>query len=105
MNFHHPATLLNFEQFDDVFSNELNNTRPLFDMLVENGKADIYQAIIGMTVFSAGHFDHKIKAMFAIFDLDETGEMNRSELSTFIKSGIFGLCKLCEMPRPSFSGI
>jgi hypothetical protein len=38
----HPNVQLSFEQFDDVFANELNNTKPLFDILIENGKVDIY---------------------------------------------------------------
>ena len=29
----HPITKLSFEKFDDVFCNELNNTKPLFQIL------------------------------------------------------------------------
>jgi hypothetical protein len=48
----YPETRLDVNQFDDVFCNLLNNTKPVFDLMQEEGKVDIYQVFIAMAVFS-----------------------------------------------------
>ena len=96
---------LDREQFDDVFCNMLNNTRPFFDILQEDGRVDIYQAFIAMAVFSDGHFDDKIKCIFCFFDLSGDGDLDRKELSVFVQSSIVGLCKMTGLPAPSVMGI
>jgi hypothetical protein len=83
-----PKTKLDRSEFDDVFCSMLNNTTPFFDILEEEGKADIYQAFITMAVFTEGHFDDKIKCIFSFFDLDGNGDLERKELSVFIISSI-----------------
>jgi len=71
----------------------------------DDGKVDIYQVFIAMAVFSAGNFDDKIKSLFCVFDLDGNGDIERKELSCFIMSGVFGLCKMTGLPQPSTMGI
>ena len=39
---YHPTVQLSFEQFDEIFCAMLNNTRPFYDILQEEGKVDIY---------------------------------------------------------------
>ena len=96
---------LDHSQFDDVFCTMLNNTMPIFNLLAEDGRVDIYQAFIAMTVFADGHFDDKIKAIFSFFDLSGDGDLDRKELSVFVQSSIVGLCKMTGLPAPSVMGI
>jgi len=100
-----PETRLNSSQFDDVFCAMLNNTRPTFDLLAEEGYVDIHQAFISMAVFADGHFDDKIKSIFCFFDLSGDGDLDRKELSIFVQSSIVGLCKTTGLPPPSVMGI
>jgi Ca2+-binding EF-hand superfamily protein len=103
----HPETKLTEETFDDIFCSELNNTKPAFDVLKdsETGLLNIFEAVITMAVFAPGHFDLKIRAIFSVFDLDGSGEIDRGELSAFIQASCNGLCKICSLPRPSSLGI
>lgn len=54
-----------------------------------------------MVIFANGDYTDKIEATFAVFDLDNSKEIDRKELSMFIRSTIFGLCKLCGIPKPT----
>lgn len=49
---------------------------------------------MGMTLFSVGDFDDKLRTLFSAFDLDNSGEIDRKELSTFITDAIYCLCKV-----------
>jgi Ca2+-binding EF-hand superfamily protein len=51
-------------------------------------------------MFSKGEFDRKIRGIFKAFDLDDNGVIDRKEFLTFLFTGIFGLCKLVNIPLP-----
>jgi Ca2+-binding EF-hand superfamily protein len=72
---------------------------------LEGGLVDIYESFIALTIFSQGHFDDKIRAVFVVFDIDGGGSIDRKELSKFLLASIVGICKLLGLPSPSFLGI
>lgn len=49
----------------------------------------------------AAEYDERLVLIFGSFDIDNGGELDRKELSIFITSAIFGLCKVCGIPLPS----
>ena len=95
-----PNNDLNREEFDDVFSPILNDSDIFFDKLVQNNKADFYEALASMTMFSKGEFNTKIKSLYQIYDTDGSGEIDREELKVFLSSGILGLWKILGIPVP-----
>ena len=40
----------------------------------------MYEAFVGMTVFSDGDFDIKLNGLFQSFDVDNGGSIDRAEL-------------------------
>ena len=71
----------------------------------EGSYVDVHAAFVTMVVFSKGHFDDKLQALFTVFDIDGNGGIERSELSLFIKASVIGLCKMTGLPTPSPMGI
>ena len=65
-----------------------------------NGTASILEAFVALALFSKGEFDRKIKGIFQAFDMDESGYIDKKELLTFLYNGIYGLCKLVNLPLP-----
>ena len=65
----------------------------------------MYECFVAMTVFSNGDFDLKLKGLFRSFDTDDGGTIDWSELLTFLKAAIQGLCKLLKLPVPSLGQI
>ena len=92
-NYLHLQTL-NWDEFDEIFSPLLNNTLPIFEILEENQAVSVREALVGMTLFSVGDFDDKLRTLFSAFDLDNSGEIDRKELGTFITDAIYCLCKV-----------
>ena len=95
-----PNNELTRDEFDDVFSPILNDTEVYFNKLVQDDKADFFEALAAMTMFSKGEFNTKINSLYQIYDADGSGEIDRDELKTFLRSGILGLCKLLCIPIP-----
>ena len=65
------------EEFDDVFSPILNDTSKCYTKLQKDGRVDIYEAFVAMTVFSNGDYDFKLLGMFKSFDVDNGGTIDR----------------------------
>ena len=95
-----PESKLNKDDFDDIFSPVLNDTEVFFEKYEIGGFADFYEAYTAMTMFSKGEFNTKIKSLYKIYDIDESGEIDREELKIFLKSGILGLCRLLKISIP-----
>ena len=48
--------------------------------LNKDDKADFYEALAAMTMFSKGEFNTKILSLYKIYDVDGSGEIDRDEL-------------------------
>lgn len=68
--------------------------------LNKDEKADFYEALAAMAMFSKGEFNTKIRFLYQMYDDDGSGEIDRDELKVFLSSGVLGLCKLLDIPVP-----
>ena len=91
---------MNKVEFDEIFSPILNDTTGCFNKLQKEGLVEIYEAFVGMTVFSEGEFDLKLLGMYRSFDVDNGGTIDRKEMLSFLFAAIFGLCKLLDLEPP-----
>jgi len=92
---YYPRTELTIEEFDDVFSPILNNTKGVFAKLIQaDDTVNIYEAFVNFTVFSNGKFDIKLRGLFGSFDVDQGGSIDLKEFMAFVSAAIYGLCKL-----------
>lgn len=102
----YPRKQLKQEEFDEIFSPILNNIGNVFNRLKKDGDVvDMYEAFVGMTVFSKGDFDKKLLGLFRSFDVDNGGTIDRQELLMFMYSAIYGLCKLLQLESPSRTAV
>ena len=98
---YYPILKLNYDQFNDVYCNTINDTKKAFDKLKDvTGYVNMMEAFVAMTSFSDGHFDLKLRGLFKSFDIDDGGTIDRNELQTFLFSAIKGLCKLLDLTVP-----
>ena len=67
---------------------------------------NIYELLISLVVFEThSEFEEKVLTIFKAFDIDGGGELDRRELTKFLKCGIVGLCKMIKLKKPSVLGI
>ena len=101
---YYPLSKLNYDQFNEIYCNTINDTKKAFDKLKDGtddkAKVNMYEAFVAMTCFSDGHFDLKLIGLFKSFDIDDGGTIDRNELQTFLFSAIKGLCKLLDLTVP-----
>lgn len=95
-----PESKLTKEEFDDIFSPILNDTEVFYHRFEVYDRADFYEALNAMTMFSKGEFNTKIKSLYNIYDVDGSGEIDKDELKVFLKSGILGLCRMLSLSIP-----
>jgi len=60
----------------------------------DQGTADFFEAFVALTIFAKGEFEKKLQGLFYAYDIDQSGGIDRKEMTTFVHSGVFGLCKL-----------
>ena len=95
---YYPRTELTLEEFDDIFSPIINNTKAVHAKLKQaDDTVNMYEAFVNFTVFSNGKFDVKLRGLFGSFDVDSGGSIDLKEFMSFLSAAIYGLCKLLDI--------
>lgn len=98
-----PRDQMCWERFDLIMSPMLNNPLPLFNLLQDSVQmVNFYEAFIIMVLFcKEADYEERLQLVFNSFDVDGGGALDRRELSHFINSAIYGLCKIVGIKIPS----
>lgn len=80
-DFYPGNSILNYEEFTDVFSDFfVDQTDAAFDLLKNDSHVDVYELLATIVVFSKQEFSEKLLFIFSLFDFDKSGEIERKEL-------------------------
>jgi Ca2+-binding EF-hand superfamily protein len=86
-----------------IFVENIDSWEILYNSLKgDNERCDIYQMLSVLVIFSTEQFHEKQKALFSLFDFDNSGDISLSELVLLFTSCIIGLCKVTNAKPPAF---
>ena len=96
---------VNHDQFTDIFGPITDDPSEFFLILQEdrdmNDTVDVYESLAIFIIFSADDIDSKISFIFKLFDFDNNGSLDISELFMTLQSATRGMCKLVGMKLPT----
>ena len=81
MQDYYPKEDITFEEFDDVFAQLLNDTKPFYQVLQDGHSINIYETLISLVIFEPNsEFEDKILTLFKAFDVNADESIDKKEL-------------------------
>jgi len=100
---------LTYDQFEDIFCPIFDDPEQFFKILQNEhdleGTVDIYETLASIAIFSGEKFERKAAFVFKLFDFDQNGTLEKSEMVLTLQSAVRSLCKFVDIDPPSLKSL